>query len=113
MIRMSRLILHDVAHDPVPLLARRDRPRLALIDPWQFLPARQRAVLILRDVLDWPAADVADLLGMTATAVNSSLRRARARLAQVAPAEADVSPASGQSVRKLIDRYLTAFERAD
>jgi len=101
------------ADDPAAIAARRDSLRLALIAAWQFLPARQRAVLILRDVLDWPAADVADLLGMTATAVNSSLRRARARLAQVAPAEADVSPASGQSVRKLIDRYLTAFERAD
>jgi RNA polymerase sigma-70 factor, ECF subfamily len=107
------VMLSTAADDPAAIAARRDSLRLALIAAWQFLPARQRAVLILRDVLDWPAADVADLLGMTATAVNSSLRRARARLAEVAPAEADVSPASGRSALKLIDRYLAAFERAD
>jgi RNA polymerase sigma-70 factor, ECF subfamily len=107
------VMLGAAADDPAAIAARRDSLRLALIAAWQFLPARQRAVLILRDVLDWPAADVADLLGMTATAVNSSLRRARARLAEVAPAEADITPSSGNSVRELIDRYLVAFERAD
>jgi RNA polymerase sigma-70 factor (ECF subfamily) len=107
------VMLAAAADDPAAIAARRDSLRLALIAAWQFLPARQRAVLILRDVLDWPAADVADLLEMTVTAVNSSLRRARAKMAEVAPAEADVSPASGHSVLKLIDRYLAAFERAD
>jgi len=107
------VMLGAAADDPAAIAARRDSLRLALIAAWQFLPARQRAVLILRDVLDWPAADVADLLGMTATAVNSSLRRARARLAAVAPAEADVRPSSGHTVLRLIDRYLSAFERAD
>jgi RNA polymerase sigma-70 factor, ECF subfamily len=106
-------MLGAAADDPAAIAARRDSLRLALVAAWQFLPARQRAVLILRDVLDWPAADVADVLGMTATAVNSSLRRARARLAALAPAEADVSPSSGHSVPRLIDRYLAAFERAD
>jgi RNA polymerase sigma-70 factor, ECF subfamily len=107
------VLLGASAADPAAVAARRDSLRLALIAAWQFLPARQRAVLILRDVLDWPAAEVADLLDMTTTAVNSSLRRARARLAVVAPAEADVSPPGGHSVQRLIDRYLAAFERSD
>jgi RNA polymerase sigma-70 factor (ECF subfamily) len=106
-------LVGPVADDPAAIAGTRDSLRLALIAAWQFLPARQRAVLILRDVLDWPAAEVADLLGMTTTAVNSALRRARARLAEVAPAEADVSLPSGHSVRALLDRYLLAFERAD
>jgi len=107
------VLLGGAADDPAAIAAKRDSLRLALVAAWQFLPARQRAVLILRDVLAWPAAEVAGLLGMTTTAVNSALRRARARLAEVAPAETDVGPPSGPSVRELIDRYLTAFERAD
>src|SRR5215467_4375165 len=107
------VMLGAAADDPAVIAARRDSLRLALIAAWQFLPSRQRAVLILRDVLDWPAAEVAGLLGMTTTAVNSALRRARARLAEVAPAEADVGSAGGPSVPELIDRYLAAFERSD
>jgi RNA polymerase sigma-70 factor (ECF subfamily) len=106
-------LVAPVTDDPAAVAGTRDSLRLALIAAWQFLPARQRAVLILRDVLDWPASEVADLLGTTTTAVNSALRRARARLADVAPAEADVSLPSGPSVRALIDRYVQAFERAD
>jgi RNA polymerase sigma-70 factor, ECF subfamily len=106
-------LLGPVTDDPAAIAGTRDSLRLALIAAWQFLPARQRAVLILRDVLDWPAAEVADLLGTTTTAVSSALRRARDRLAEVAPAEADVSLPTGPSVRALLDRYLLAFERAD
>jgi RNA polymerase sigma-70 factor, ECF subfamily len=105
--------LGAAADDPAAIAGRRDSLRLALVAAWQFLPPRQRAVLILRDVLDWSAAEVADLLAMTTTAVNSALRRARARLAEKAPAESEVSPPSGQSVRELLDRYVAAFERAD
>jgi RNA polymerase sigma-70 factor (ECF subfamily) len=73
--------------DPVAAALSREGIRLALIAALQHLSARQRAMLILRDVLDWPAADVADLLGSTTTAVNSGLRRARAQLARALPAE--------------------------
>jgi len=110
---LPHAMLGGAADDPAAIAGRRDSLRLALVAAWQFLPSRQRAVLILRDVLDWPAAQVADLLGMTSTAVNSALRRARARLADVAPAEADLSMPDGRSVRGLLDRYLAAFERAD
>src|SRR6478735_5575449 len=73
---------HD---DPAAVLAARGSMRLALIAALQFLPARQRAVVILRDVLDYSAAESAVILDTAPTAVNSSLQRARARLGSVAP----------------------------
>ena len=73
--------------DPASAVAARAGIRLALVAAQQYLPARQRAMLILRDVLGWPAAEVAGLLGTTTTAVNSGLRRARAQLARALPAE--------------------------
>jgi RNA polymerase sigma-70 factor (ECF subfamily) len=79
------------ANDPATIVAARDSVRIALIASLQHLPSRQRAVLILRDVLAWPAAEVAELLGMSVAAVKSALQRARARLVQVAPA-ADHAP---------------------
>jgi RNA polymerase sigma-70 factor, ECF subfamily len=79
----------------------------------QYLSARQRAVLILRDVLDWPAAQVADLLGTTTTAVNSGLRRARAQLAQALPAEDEVAEPADRDQRAVLDRFAAAFESAD
>jgi RNA polymerase sigma-70 factor (ECF subfamily) len=69
---------HD---DPAQAAASRAGTRLAMVAALQYLSARQRAMLILRDVLDWPAAEVAALLDTTTTAVNSGLRRARAELA--------------------------------
>ena len=87
--------------------------RLAFVAALQYLSARQRAVLILRDVLEWPAAEVADLLGTTTTAVNSGLRRARAQLAQALPAEDEVAEPAEPDRRALLDRFAAAIENAD
>ena len=84
-------LLAGEADDPASVAASRAGIRLAFVAALQYLSARQRAMLILRDVLEWPAAEVAELLGTTTTAVNSGLRRARAQLAQVLPAEDELA----------------------
>jgi len=99
--------------DPAMIVVARDSIRLAFIAALQHLPARQRAVLILRDVLAMRAAEVAGLLGTTTTAVNSALQRARVQLEQVAPAEDEVAEPGDASQRELVDRYVAAFENAD
>lgn len=99
--------------DPATVAASRGSVRLAFVAALQHLPARQRAVLILRDVLAWRAADVAELLGTTAAAVNSALQRARAQLAQVAPVEDEIGEPAEPARRALLDRYVAAFETAD
>jgi RNA polymerase sigma-70 factor, ECF subfamily len=99
--------------DPAAVAVSRASIRLALVAALQYLSARQRAVLILRDVLDWPAAQVADLLGTTTTAVNSGLRRARAQLAQALPAEDEVTEPADRDQRAVLDRFAAAFESAD
>jgi RNA polymerase sigma-70 factor (ECF subfamily) len=85
--------------------------RLAIVAALQLLPPRQRAVLILRDVIDLPAAEVADVLDMTLAAVNSALQRARARLREAGPREDDICEPT--AARALVDRYVAAFESAD
>jgi RNA polymerase sigma-70 factor (ECF subfamily) len=99
--------------DPAAIVAARGSLRLALVAALQHLPARQRVVLILRDVLAWPAAEVAELLGTTTAAVKSALQRARARLEQAAPVEDQVVEPAGPAQRALLDRYMAAFEAAD
>jgi RNA polymerase sigma-70 factor (ECF subfamily) len=79
----------------------------------QLLPARQRAVLILREVLGWSAADVATALHMTTPAVNSALQRARARLAGSGLGEEQVDEPADPAARAQVERYVTAFENAD
>jgi RNA polymerase sigma-70 factor (ECF subfamily) len=102
------------AQDPAVIAASRAGIRLAFVAALQYLNARQRAILILRDVLDWPAAEVAELLGTTTTAVNSGLRRARAQLAQVLPEQDEITePPGDAAARALIDRFAAAFENAD
>jgi RNA polymerase sigma-70 factor (ECF subfamily) len=99
--------------DPASIVTSRMSMRLALIAALQYLPARQRAVLILRDVLQWRAAEVAELLDTTTGAVNGMLQRARARLSELAPAEDDIHEPASPDDRALADRYAVAFENAD
>jgi RNA polymerase sigma-70 factor (ECF subfamily) len=99
------------AADPAAVVTARESTRLAFVAALQHLTGRQRAVLILRDVLAWKAAEVAELLGTTVAAVNSALQRARAQLDQAAPTPADV--VTPEDKRELLDRYVTAFERKD
>jgi RNA polymerase sigma-70 factor (ECF subfamily) len=99
--------------DPARIVAGRSGLRLALIAALQVLPSRQRAVLILRDVLQWRAAEVAAVLDISTVAVNSLLRRARTQLELAAVAEGDVGEPTDPATRALVDRYATAFERAD
>ena len=93
--------------DPAAQLVRRDGLRLALIAAMQTLPPKQRAVLILRDVLEFSAAEVAEQLDTSVAAVNSALQRARA---SVSVKEGDVVEPGDNAV---IDRYIKAFEAAD
>jgi RNA polymerase sigma-70 factor (ECF subfamily) len=99
--------------DPAAVVSARAGMRLALVAALQYLPARQRAVLILRDVLGWHAAEVAELLGVSTAAANSVLQRARAHLADVAPAEDELREPADPADRTLLDRYAAAFESAD
>jgi len=99
--------------DPASVAVSREGIRLAFVAALQYLSARQRAVLIMRDVLQWPAAEAAELLGMTTTAVNSGLRRARAQLAEVLPAEDELAEPADPDRRALLDRFAAAFENAD
>ncbi len=96
--------------DPATVVVQRQTMRLALMGALQQLPPRQRAVLILRDVLQWRTTEVAELLEMTTAAVNSALQRARA---QVPLSEDRLTEPAEPRQRALLDRYVTAFETAD
>jgi RNA polymerase sigma-70 factor (ECF subfamily) len=99
--------------DPATIVTSRESIRLALIATLQHLPPRQRAVLILRDVLQWRAAEVAKVLNTTTTAVNSILQRARAQLDEVTPHEEEIVEPAAADQRELLDRFVSAFERKD
>lgn len=109
---MPDVLIAPEAADPAAIIAARDDMRLALIAAWQYLPPRQRAVLILRDVLHWKAAEVADLIGTSVAAVNSMLQRAHATLDALGPDTPVVEP-DDPEIRALLDRYAAAFEAAD
>jgi len=99
--------------DPAVIAATRDSLRLALIASFQYLPPRQRAVLLLREVLAFSADDVARMLGTSTVAVKSALQRARARLSDVAPADHQIAEPTEPAARSLLDQYIAAFETAD
>src|SRR5437870_10855131 len=107
--------LHLVApeRDPADVAVANESIRLAFVAALQHLPARQRAVLILRDVLDWQASEVAELLSTSVASVNSALQRARATLANSnVGADGNERPLS-ETDRALLERYVAAFERYD
>ena len=105
-------LLDDPA-DPASIAESRAGIRLALIAALQHLQPRQRAVLILCEVLKWRAAEVATALDTTTASVNSLLQRARAQLAKLAPALEEVSEPTDATRRAMLDRYVDAFEDYD
>jgi RNA polymerase sigma-70 factor (ECF subfamily) len=101
------------AEDPATIAMARHSVRLALIASLQYLPARQRAVLLLREVLGFSAGEVAAMLGTSAAAVKSTLQRARARLDEVAPTRDDVIEPTDPHAQRLLARYIAGFENSD
>jgi RNA polymerase sigma-70 factor (ECF subfamily) len=99
--------------DPAEQAAQRETLRLAFVAALQHLPPRQRAVLILREVLHWQASEAAELLDTTVQSVNSSLQRARATIASKQPTEADVYEPGDEKQQQMLQRYLEAFEGYD
>ncbi|MBT3151646.1 sigma-70 family RNA polymerase sigma factor [Streptomyces sp. CHD11] len=101
--------------DPAEAALAKESVRLAFMAALQQLPAKQRAVLILREVLAWKASEVAELLGTSVASVNSALQRARATLAerQRPGGGAAVSDPLDEEQQKLLERYVTAFEGYD
>ncbi|MFR9775361.1 sigma-70 family RNA polymerase sigma factor [Micromonospora sp. MS34] len=98
--------------DPADVVTARESVRLAFVAALQHLPPRQRAVLILREVLAWSAQEVAELLDTSTASVNSALQRARATLA-VADTTADVYQPMDDEQKALLARYVRAFEAYD
>lgn len=101
------------ADDPAAVVVERESLRLALIASLQHLPARQRAILILREVLTFSAAETAEILGTTIAAVKSGLQRARSRLDALDPEPEQLLEPSDERARALLARYIAAFERSD
>lgn len=99
--------------DPAAVVGSRESVRLAFVAALQHLPPRQRAVLLMRDVLRWKAAEVAELLDTSTASVNSALQRARAQLEKAAPSEESVEEPDDAARRELLDRYVEAFVTKD
>jgi RNA polymerase sigma-70 factor (TIGR02960 family) len=101
------------ADDPAAVVVDRESLRLALIASLQHLPSRQRAILLLRDVLAFSAAETAEILDTTTAAVKSGLQRARARLDELELEPAELLEPTDPRARALLDGYIDAFERSD
>ena len=99
--------------DPAEQAVHREAIRLAFVAALQHLPPRQRAVLILREVLRWSAGEVAELLGTSSAAVNSALQRARTTLGARGVTDSDPVAPMDATQRALVARYVDAFERFD
>jgi RNA polymerase sigma-70 factor, ECF subfamily len=99
--------------DPADLVVERESIRLAFVAALQQLPPRQRAVLILREVLRWEASEVAELLDTSVASVNSGLQRARATLATSNLSSTDPLPPLSETDRAMLERYVAAFEQYD
>ncbi|HTU76392.1 MAG TPA: RNA polymerase subunit sigma-70 [Trebonia sp.] len=106
----ARLI---TAQDPGEVVLERESVRLAFVVALQCLAPRQRAVLVLRDVLAFTAQETAQILGVTVASVNSALQRARASLAAQRPDPLDIADSQDVEHRELLHRYVTAFEAHD
>ncbi|MFI1916392.1 sigma-70 family RNA polymerase sigma factor [Nocardia sp. NPDC020380] len=104
---------HLLSGDPAAIVDTRGGVRLALVAAMQLLPARQRAILILREVLEFPATETAAALGTTVAAVNSGLQRARAALAAAGVGLDQINEPPEPQRRALLDRYVAALESAD
>jgi RNA polymerase sigma-70 factor (TIGR02960 family) len=101
------------ADDPAAAVIARESLRLALIASLQYLPVRQRAIFLLREVLAFSADETAEILGLSIAAVKSGLQRARARLGELAPAPETLLEPTDPRARELLDGYIAAFERSD
>jgi len=99
--------------DPADVAVEHESIKLAFVAALQHLPARQRAVLILCEVLRWKAAEVAELLGTSVASVNSALQRARATLEANRPASYGTPARLDAAQRVLLERYVDAFQRYD
>ncbi|WP_328472910.1 sigma-70 family RNA polymerase sigma factor [Actinoplanes sp. NBC_00393] len=110
---VSGLVLEPFPTDPADLVTARESVRLAFVAGLQHLAPRQRAVLLLREVLAFSAAETGETLGMSVPAVKSALQRARARLAEAAPARDGVLDASSPRAQQLLASYMAAWEASD